>query len=188
MPLRHPLARLLCPRKHPPWTALPLRNTLSSDVSVSPRGKATTRAGAANRRVTLSQKPRRPVAVRHDGDMTADGGGQARRRARRRPRSTSERPIDETATTAADDHSAATEGSALVASPTHTRSGGRSRSRSDDAAVDRGLRDLVGPGPSQLGVSGALRGRDVDRPTAADLAEAERNLLIVRRHWRPPTS
>jgi hypothetical protein len=42
----------------------------------------------------------------------------------------------------------------------------------------------VGAGPSQLGVSGALRGRDVNRPTAEDLAAAERDVVIVRRHWR----
>lgn len=51
---------------------------------------------------------------------------------------------------------------------------------------ERGLRDLVGAGRSQLGVEGALRGRDVNRPTADDLAEAEENLVIVRRHWTPP--
>jgi hypothetical protein len=50
---------------------------------------------------------------------------------------------------------------------------------------ERGLRDLVGSGPSQLGVSGALRGRDVNRPTAEDIAEAERDLQIVRRNWQP---
>lgn len=54
-------------------------------------------------------------------------------------------------------------------------------------AAERGLRGLVGAGPSHLGVSGALRGRDVNRPTAADLAEAERDVVIVHRHWRPPT-
>jgi hypothetical protein len=54
-----------------------------------------------------------------------------------------------------------------------------------DSDTERGLRDLVGAGPSQLGVSGALRGRDVDRPTDEDLAEAERDLFIVRRNWRP---
>jgi hypothetical protein len=48
------------------------------------------------------------------------------------------------------------------------------------------LRDLVGAGHSQLGVSGALRGRDVNRPTDEDLAEAERDILLVRRHWKPP--
>jgi len=48
------------------------------------------------------------------------------------------------------------------------------------------LRDLVGAGRSQLGVSGALRGRDVNRPTEADLEDAEADLSIVRRHWTPP--
>lgn len=53
---------------------------------------------------------------------------------------------------------------------------------------DRGLRDIVGSGPSRLGVSRALRGRDVDRPTAEDLAAAERDVVIVRRDWKPDTS
>jgi hypothetical protein len=52
---------------------------------------------------------------------------------------------------------------------------------------ERGLHSLVGAGPSQLGVSGALRGRDVNRPTEDDLAEAERDVVIVRRHWKPPS-
>lgn len=54
--------------------------------------------------------------------------------------------------------------------------------------AERGLRDLVGAGHSQVGVSGALRGRDVNRPTEADLAEAEEQLVIVRRHWTPDKS
>ena len=49
------------------------------------------------------------------------------------------------------------------------------------------MRDLVGPGRSALGVDGALRGRDVNRPTDEDLAEAERVTHIVRRNWRPRT-
>ncbi len=52
-------------------------------------------------------------------------------------------------------------------------------------AGDGGLHDLVGGGRSQLGVSGALRGRDVNRPSDDDLAEAERDLQIVRRNWKP---
>lgn len=52
--------------------------------------------------------------------------------------------------------------------------------------ADRALRDLVGAGPSQLGVSKALRGRDVNRPTDDEVAEAERDVTVVRRHWRPP--
>jgi hypothetical protein len=51
---------------------------------------------------------------------------------------------------------------------------------------ERMLRELVGGGASQVGVSGALRARDVNRPTEEDLAEAERNLVIVRRNWKPP--
>jgi hypothetical protein len=51
---------------------------------------------------------------------------------------------------------------------------------------DRSLRDLVGGGSSQLGVSGALRARDVNRPSELDLAAAERDTVIVRRHWKPP--
>jgi hypothetical protein len=48
------------------------------------------------------------------------------------------------------------------------------------------LRDLVGAGPSQLGVRRAMRARDVNRPTEDDVAEAERDVVIVRRHWTPP--
>ena len=53
--------------------------------------------------------------------------------------------------------------------------------------AERGMRDLVGAGHSQVGVDGALRARDVNRPSAADLAEAERTVTIVRRHWKPPS-
>jgi hypothetical protein len=60
----------------------------------------------------------------------------------------------------------------------------KGKSRRRDSA---GLRGLVGAGPSQLGVSGALRGRDVNRPTDEDLAEAERDVQLVRRHWKPPS-
>lgn len=62
----------------------------------------------------------------------------------------------------------------------------RKRRPSRDAAVERGLRDIVGAGRSQVGVSGALRARDVNRPTAEDLAEAERDVVVVKRNWQPP--
>jgi hypothetical protein len=39
--------------------------------------------------------------------------------------------------------------------------------------IDRQLRGLTGAGPSQVGVCGAMRARDVSRPAAADLAAAE---------------
>jgi hypothetical protein len=52
---------------------------------------------------------------------------------------------------------------------------------------ERGLRDLVGSGPSQVGPTRAMRARDANRPTEADLAEAEREVVLVRRHWKPPS-
>lgn len=58
------------------------------------------------------------------------------------------------------------------------------RRRSDPS--ERGLRDLVGAGPSQLGPVRAMRVRDVNRPSADELAEAEQDVTIVRRHWKPP--
>ena len=66
--------------------------------------------------------------------------------------------------------------------------GRRRRPQSQAGAADRGLRDLVGAGPSQLGVEGALRGRDVNRPSDEDLAAAERDVVLVRRHWTPPAT
>lgn len=51
---------------------------------------------------------------------------------------------------------------------------------------ERGLRELVGAGPSQLGLSRALRGRDLNRPTESDLAQAEQEVVLIRRDWRPP--
>jgi hypothetical protein len=51
--------------------------------------------------------------------------------------------------------------------------------------AERGLRGLVGAGPSQVGVGGALRARDASRPTDDDLAAAERDVVIVRRHYVP---
>jgi hypothetical protein len=51
---------------------------------------------------------------------------------------------------------------------------------------DRGWRDLLGNAPSQVGVSGAMRARDVARPGPDELLAAERELQIVRRQWKPP--
>ena len=51
---------------------------------------------------------------------------------------------------------------------------------------DRGWRELAGNAPSQVGPVGAMRARDLNRPTPEDLAAAERNVVIVRRQWQPP--
>lgn len=53
---------------------------------------------------------------------------------------------------------------------------------------DRTLRGLVGSGPSQLSLSAALRARDASRPTPEDLAEAEAELVVVRRQYVPTES
>lgn len=55
----------------------------------------------------------------------------------------------------------------------------------DERDPERGLRGLVGPGASQVSVSAALRARDASRPTDADLAAAQQDLVIVRRGWTP---
>ena len=54
-------------------------------------------------------------------------------------------------------------------------------------ATERGLRDIVGAGPSALSESAALRARELNRPTDEDIAEAERTVVLVRRNWKPPT-
>jgi hypothetical protein len=56
----------------------------------------------------------------------------------------------------------------------------------EDKETERGLRGLVGGGSSQVGVAAAMRARDATRPTEADLAAAEANLMIIRRGWTPP--
>jgi hypothetical protein len=101
----------------------------------------------------------------------AETSASARRRRRRRPQPTPLPPR-----------------SGGESSPKRNHSGGEGETkRADDGhRGDRGLRELVGSGSSQLGVDGALRGRDVNRPSADDLAEAEQTVTIVRRHWKPP--
>jgi hypothetical protein len=49
------------------------------------------------------------------------------------------------------------------------------------------LRELVGAGPTQVTVDRALRARDLNRPSDDDLAEAEAEVVLVRRHWKPRT-
>lgn len=46
-------------------------------------------------------------------------------------------------------------------------------------------RELAGSGRSQVSQASALRARDAYRPTAEDLAEAERDVVIQRRNWTP---
>jgi hypothetical protein len=67
------------------------------------------------------------------------------------------------------------------------RAGQRTRrDRQGGKDPDRAWRELLGNAPSQVGVSGALRARDVARPGEAELAAADRDLFLVRRQWKPP--
>ena len=61
----------------------------------------------------------------------------------------------------------------------------RTTNRSEhEAAHSRdALGGLVGSGPSKVGIDGAMRARDVCRPSAEDLAAAERDVVI--RHAAP---
>ncbi len=56
----------------------------------------------------------------------------------------------------------------------------------DDRETARGLRGLVGSGSSQVSVAAAMRARDATRPSDAEFADAEANLMIIRRGWKPP--
>ncbi|EXG80345.1 hypothetical protein [Cryptosporangium arvum] len=57
--------------------------------------------------------------------------------------------------------------------------------RPEQPSDDKVLRGLVGAGPSQLSTHAALRARDASQPTDEDLAEAERDLVLVRRRYVP---
>jgi hypothetical protein len=112
------------------------------------------------------------------------GRGSARRRRRASSRQgPPRRQPDEPASAAA--ARVAAEPPVVAPAPAPLPKQPRPRRAARDAG-DGGLHELVGGGRSQLGVSGALRGRDVNRPTDDDLAEAERDVEIVRRHWTPP--
>jgi len=51
------------------------------------------------------------------------------------------------------------------------------------------IASLSGGGPSQLGIDGSMRARDVSRPKADDLAEAERLVQVsYRPRSKPPGS
>ena len=111
------------------------------------------------------------------------------RRRRRRPRRAQGTPAPASSAPAAEPQAApvAAAGAAVPGPPSAAKAAApRKKRAARDAGTDRGLRDLVGAGRSQLGVSGALRARDVNRPTEEDIAEAERTVTIVRRNWQAP--
>jgi hypothetical protein len=110
--------------------------------------------------------------------------GTERKRRRRRRASAPQGPVPGPPTPAADPAEPRPQRAdpAVARGPSKRRRTGKEK----NSGAERGMRDLVGPGHSALGVDGALRGRDVNRPSEAELAEAERDVSIVRRNWRPP--
>ena len=57
--------------------------------------------------------------------------------------------------------------------------------RGEHDVGDRMWRELAGSGASQVSLSAALRARDADQPTAEEVAEAERSLVVQHRNWTP---
>ena len=88
-----------------------------------------------------------------------------------------------TAAQEASDETAAAEQAPAAALPAP---GPKRKSRARRTDAERSLRGIVGAGSSQVGVVGAMRARDAARPTADDLAAAERDVVIVRRRYVPP--
>jgi hypothetical protein len=52
------------------------------------------------------------------------------------------------------------------------------RTPDDEHPDDRALDRLADRGPSRVGVEGAMRARDVSRPTPTDVARAQRTVKV----------
>lgn len=131
---------------------------------------------------------------------SADDGGTGRRRVRRRasrsagPPSAPERA--ESHAVSPDTGNLSRAGRPLtpadITGPRQSPPSGRhpldhpGRAPAGRSRGDAGLHGLVGPGPSQLGVSGAMRARDVARASDQDDATAAAHLQVIRRNYRPP--
>jgi hypothetical protein len=103
-------------------------------------------------------------------------------RRRRRVRTPDAQPIELDAASAGDD---AGTGAAAQTAPVHEEPSTWPATDGDVVAVERGLRSIIGGGSSQVTPGAALRARDAARPRPADLARAEAELTIIRRHWTP---
>ncbi len=75
----------------------------------------------------------------------------------------------------------ATSGQAPPASPPY-----RDDRRRGESSMERSLRALVSTRTTALSPTVAMRAREVARPSAAELAAAEKDLVIVRRYYVPP--
>ena len=112
---------------------------------------------------------------------------QDRPRRRRRPRQPGVEPAGRSAQATGSEQGRRTGTEPDPAGGHSANSGRREDSgRGHGRDSERGWRELAGSSPSQVGLGGALRARDVARPTAAELAAAERAVVVVRRQWQPP--
>jgi hypothetical protein len=66
--------------------------------------------------------------------------------------------------------------------------GGRAARSGSGQPTNAGVGGIVGAGPSMVGVVGAMRARDVSRPTDDDLERAERTVVVRRRSVDVATS
>jgi hypothetical protein len=132
--------------------------------------------------------PGAPDAAQPAGPAADSDDGRRRVRRRRRPASPADMP--EHAPRQPDSTGQHSESQSTAARPEgRHQERGTEKPRRTDTRLDkseRGLRGLVGAGPSQLSISAAMRARDAARPTAADIAAAE-DLPIIRRNYIPPT-
>ncbi len=174
----------------------PGQNGSMTDSSESAELPRTARRRRQRARPKLP-KQARTAAATSDPDpvpKTAPRGGQraasnaaAKSAPKAAPRSTAKAAAKSAPRTAPEStaKSTGTSAAGTANQPARARaSSGRSRG-TGDGGRDRGLRDLVGAGPSQVSLSRAARARDVNRPTDADRAAAEADLVIVHRNWRP---
>ena len=60
------------------------------------------------------------------------------------------------------------------------------RRRPTDPGGERSLRGLVSTSDTQVPSELAMRAREVDLPSSAELARVEAEMILVRRHYRPP--
>lgn len=108
---------------------------------------------------------------------------------RRRRRQKAKRTRAERDTSGAS--SPAITGTAPPVEPAARSSSSKSAGRPTDAdrrrsGSERALRALEGGRDTQISTTDAMRAREWATPTAEDLAEADRDLVLVRRNYQPP--
>lgn len=122
------------------------------------------------------RRTRRQRSPRRDDEAQESGGGSVMPPDRpNRPRRPDERVNEQRG----DEHGA----DEFVAGH-GVPAGGR---RSDARRSDRGLRGLEASRSTQVSATAAMRAREYAAPTAEDLADAERDVQLVRRKYVPPT-